>query len=424
MCRFLGKARFCRAAVAAALAAAALAGCGREEIREGTVVLTYATFSLDFEMEEWIGQWNQSQDDYRIEILEYEDSDVGRARLNNEIVSGKAPDLFDLLDLNVSSFIQKELLEDLNPYLDAEGTISREDLLLSVLQTYEENGCLYGIMPQFRLEILAGKKALVGDASDWTVEKLAELIENLAPGEVLVEGLAPMGMLRAVLAADMGDFVDWEEGVCFFDGEKFHKLLTTANAVETIYMEEKEWEAGLKEGKVLLSRLYVTELAEYVESVKAFGEGEISLLGFPSASGGRAVLTARMPVGISRMSENKDGAWEFVRSLLGEEFQKKHVNFCLPVRLDLLREEFEKVMTQNPYGDDPAAKTWEPAEKEEIDALYNGLCQMKYSGIFDETVWNIVSEEAEAYFEGQRSAEEVMDVIQSRASLYVSEHYR
>ncbi len=409
--------------IIAASVMAVLAGCGGEKPQEGPILLTYATFSPDFEMEQWIAEWNQSQDQYRIEILEYENSDTGRAQLNNEILSGNAPDLFDLSYINVSSFVSKGLLEDLRPYLDREEKISEEDLLPGVLQTYEADGGLYGVMPEFRLEILAGKRDRVGNASDWTVDRLCQMIEGLSPDEVLVEGFAPTGMLRAVLATDMEDFVNWEEGTCSFDGEKFRKLLTTVNSIETVYMEEKELTEGLQSGKVLLDRIYVTDLVEYVNSVKAFGEEEISLLGFPSETGGRAVLTARMPIGISRTCENKDGAWEFVRSLLEEDFQRKHVHFCLPVRQDILREEFERVMTQNPYGDAPEAKMWKPATQEEVDALYNGLCRMKYSGIFDETVWNIVSEEAEAYFSGQKSVEAVMDVIQSRASLYVSENY-
>ncbi len=414
---------FRKKAIVMALAIAVLSGCGQDQQREGPITLTYATFALDFEMEQWIAQWNQSQDKYRIEIAEYESSDTGLAQLNNEIMSGNAPDLYDLSNINVSSFISKGLLTDLNPYLDGDEGISREELLADVLKTYEKDGGLYGIMPEFRLELLAGKKALTGDMSDWTMDRLMQMIEGLSPDEILVDGLAPMGLLRAVLETDMGDFVNWDEGACSFDGEKFKKLLTTAASMETVMLEEKELSEGLQSGKVLLSRIYVTDLTEYVNSIKAFGDEEVSLLGFPSEAGGRAVLTARMPVGISQTCKEKEGAWEFVRSLLEEEFQRTHVRFCLPVRLDVLREGFERVMTENPYGDDPGSESWQPATEEEINALYDGLCRLKYSSIYDQTLWNIISEEAEPYFNGEKTVEAVMEVIQSRASLYVSENY-
>lgn len=411
------------AQVLAAAVCAAVTGCGKEEVQEGPVVLTYATFSLDLEMEDWIARWNQSQEKYHVEIREYENNDTGHALLNDEITSGKAPDLFDLSYVNVSSYIAKGVLMDLHPFLDRDETISGEELLPGVLATYEEGGGLYGIIPEFRLELLAGKRSLVGDVEDWTVDKLFGMIEGLSPQQVLVDSFAPMGLLRAVLATDMGEFVDWEAGTCSFDGEKFQKLLSTARSMETVYLDEKELEEGLSGGRVLLNRIYVTDLTEYVNSVKLFGNDEVSLLGFPSETGGRAVLTPRMPVGISQSCAAAEGAWEFVRSLLEEEFQTKHVRFCLPVNLRILREGFERVMTTNPYGDGPGSDTWEPATEEEIDALYDGLCRMKYSGIFDEEIWNIVAEEAEPYLNGEKDLQEVTEVIQGRAALYVSENY-
>ena len=41
----------------------------------------------------------------------------------------------------------------------------------------------------------------------------------------------------------------------------------------------------------------------------------------------------------------------------------------------------------------------------------------------DEDLMNIIKEEAEVFFEGKKSAEEAARIIQSRASIYVSENY-
>ncbi len=434
-----------------------LAGCGEKEEETGPVTLTYATFYLDFEMEQWIGEWNQSQDKYRVEILEYENDDTGHARLNNEIVSGKVPDLLDLSYINIGSYISKGILADLYPFLDGEkagrgsladekgsagkessadgeslagkegsadeeSRLSREDLVPGVYQTYEENGKLYGIMPCFRLETLAGKKTLVGEASDWTLEEMRNRMENLSPGQLLLDGLAPFGLLRAVVEADMGAFVDWEAGTCSFDGEEFRKLLESAAAMKVESLEEEQLEEGLVQGKILLNRIYITDVLEYHREVERFGGDPVSLLGFPTRSGGRAALTARMPIGICELSERKEGAWEFVRSLLEEEFQRKHVHFCLPINLKCLLESFQTAMGENPYGEESGVD-WKPASQEEMDALYEGICQAKYSSIFDGEIWKIISEEAPSYFDGDKSVEEVMDTIQSRVALYVSENY-
>ncbi len=41
--------------------------------------------------------------------------------------------------------------------------------------------------------------------------------------------------------------------------------------------------------------------------------------------------------------------------------------------------------------------------------------------IADDKVTEIIEEEAGAYYEGQKTAEEVADIIQSRVSIYLSE---
>ncbi len=41
---------------------------------------------------------------------------------------------------------------------------------------------------------------------------------------------------------------------------------------------------------------------------------------------------------------------------------------------------------------------------------------------YDSYVYDIVTEEAEAYFEGQRSAQEAADIIQNRVSNYIAEN--
>ena len=47
---------------------------------------------------------------------------------------------------------------------------------------------------------------------------------------------------------------------------------------------------------------------------------------------------------------------------------------------------------------------------------------VKVTGRYDQKVYEIVSEEAGAYFEGQKSAKEVAGIIQNRVSNYIAEN--
>ena len=405
------------------ITALCLTGCGKEQKEQGPIILTYATFNLDIEIEQWIAEWNQSQEDYRIEIREYENDDAGHTLLNNEIVSGQVPDILDLSDINTANFISKGILTDLSPYLDADKEISRDDLVSSILETYTENNKLYGIPLGYRFETLLGKKELVGEASDWTTDKMIQITKNLEADEHLLDGLAPLGLLRAVLATDMGSYVDWEKGECSFDSEKFRELLELAAAVDLTFMTQEELDKKLADGSLLLDRAYISCVSDYQSSIEQFAGSTVSWVGFPSEDGGKAVLHDRMPVGITESSQNKEGAWQFVSSLLGEEFQRYHIKFVFPIRLDILQESFQEAMKEKDpemfLGGEPPS----PATREEIDALFEGICNAQSNRIFDSNIWNIVAEDAEAYYEGNKTIEEVMDLIQGRVSIYVSENY-
>ena len=410
------------AVISLLMAVFVLTGCGKGE-EQGPIILTYGTLNLDFEIADWIDEWNQSQEVYRIEIKEYEDSDVGRTQLNNEIVSGHGPDILDLSDINVANYISKGILTDIYPFLDAGGEVLRDDLVLNILGTYEQDDKLYGIPLGYRFETLLGKTELVGEASDWTTDKMTRMTQALAADEYLLDSLAPLGLLRAVLATDMGSYVDWEKGECSFDGERFRNLLELAASIDLTYLTQEELDEKLADGSVLLNRVYISSVKDYQSSIDQFAGAEVSWVGFPSGDGGKAVLYDRMPVGITESCRDKEGAWQFVSSLLGERFQRHHLKFVFPIRLDILQESFQEAMEEKDPekylgGEPPRAAT-----QEEIDILFEGISSAQSSRIFDPNIWNIIQEDVEAYFEGSKTIEEVMDLIQGRVSIYVSENY-
>ena len=52
------------------------------------------------------------------------------------------------------------------------------------------------------------------------------------------------------------------------------------------------------------------------------------------------------------------------------------------------------------------------------DMVYNATTEATY----DEQLMNIITEEAEYYFNGEKSAQEIAGIIQSRAQLYIDEN--
>lgn len=381
------------------------------------VVLTYATMKLDDQMRSWIVDYNTKHPECRVEVKEYggEGTQAGLLSLNTDIVAGHVPDIIDLENIDVGPYIAKGILTDLYPLMDADAEMGREDFVPGILKEYEEDGKLYGIMAGYRLETLMGKEAVVGTPSGWTIERMQEAIAQTPEGGCFIDNMAPQGLLRILLRMGMGEYLDWEKGSCSFDGEEFIKVLELANSMSSKAMDGDMGE-NLASGKVTVNRFYVEGISDYLSSAEMFRGEKVSCVGFPSALGGSALVYPFRPMGISALNGNQDMAWAFVRTLLGEEFQTMEVRFNLPIRLSVLQMRLDSEAEM-------AEKRNQPLAQEDLDAFYRLVDVPNGKMTFDQNVWKIILEEAEYYFNGQKSAEDVAKTIQNRAENYVSENY-
>ena len=396
--------------------------CAREDgetADETPVTLVYGTINLDQEMSTWIAEYNHTHEDCQIEVREYgqEDLDEGLMRFNADMVEGNGPDLIDLSDVNVGSYISLGVLTDLYPLIDADTEFQRETFMPGILKLYEENGHLYGIAPGYSLETIMGEKALLGDPSEWTVEKMRDVIDKLPEGSCFMNNLGSLGLLRIVLQQGMDEYVDWETTDCSFDSDQFKELLQLAAVMDTLPVFEND-EQAIAEGKALANRLYVSDLGEYAASSRLFQGKSVVCVGYPSPEGGSALVKPYLPVGICR-GENQDAAWEFVKSLLGKEFQEEHIRFNFPLRQDSLQKQFEKSMARS--AEHQTAE--EAIGQEDYDALYEVIYSANASKVFDANIWDIVSEEAKAYFDGDKTLDQVIPIIQKRVKNYMQENY-
>ena len=129
-----------------------------------------------------------------------------------------------------------------------------------------------------------------------------------------------------------------------------------------------------------------------------------------------------MPIGMSAFSEKKEGAWAFIASLLGEEFQEKYVMFLFPVRISALEKSLEAAKMESNIAFEGQKQI--PATQEQIDALTELISNSRSDSVYDPSIWNIVREEAAFLFDQGKDMEEVMRVIQNRVLNYVQERMK
>ena len=185
--------------------------------------------------------------------------------------------------------------------------------------------------------------------------------------------------------------------------------------------------------------------------------------GIPASDGVGSLIQMRSPMAVSAVSEYPEGAYAFLRSLLDEKTQTAYVD-RFPSRKDAFEAQLAEAMRE-PTAEEGYRKLlifsftvrledgfvylWDGPEGERIprsvvqwydanstlireeklyamseeqrDALMALLDSAVRSTSYDQVIAGIVHEEAEAYFAGQRSADEVSQRIQRRVELYMAE---
>lgn len=402
------------------------------EVKQKTV-LTYATMYLDYNVRAQIIRFNKTNDSYRIEVKEYGNGDyeAGLAQLNSDIASGNPPDLIDLNNLNVENYIAKGILTDLYPLMEADPSVKKEDLVANPLTIYERNGKLYGIAPAFGVVSLMGKVSDLGEREGWTVADVKQLISGRPEGTELIEYASRETMLEMLVRMGANSYIDWENGTCSFDSPEFIETLEFAAGFPTqeniSYDSQDGTYTKISQGRLLLNELFVSSVNDYQFSAAMFGE-PVTCIGYPTPDGSSgSYLMGSMSVGIAEKSAYKEGAWAFVASLLGEEFQNS-LNWYLPIRESSLQKILADAMNKDNAGSFSMAMsddfTFEsrPATEEEIDSMRHLIDTAKGGRTVNNEILSIITEEAASYFAGQKTAKEAADIIQSRVQIYVSEN--
>ena len=156
----------------------------------------------------------------------------------------------------------------------------------------------------------------------------------------------------------------------------------------------------------------------YLSYVNIYGR-EYQIFGFPTNSGQVYGNNACYDsCAIYSGSKQKEGAWKFIESLLWDSNQHYlgRINPGFPIRNSVFEEMKQKEITLRADGE---TVTMSENEKEILeDIIYNEEVSRM---LIDPKIWNVIREETPYYFEGERSVEETVCIIQSRVQIILQE---
>ena len=431
------------------------AAAGKQIIRLGVLY-------TDYNLQDTIIDFNRRSDQYRIELADYsvfgsnqDGTSGGETMLNTEIVSGNGPDILCLSGLNYQQLASGGLLEDLYPYIDADPALDRDDFFPNVLSALEVDGKLCAAPSGFYIYSVIGAASVVGGGPGWTYDEFRTALASMPEGcAAFGPGTQRDDVLTACLALDMGEFVDWESGTVRFNSPDFIALLDFAAS----FPSEIDWSNAdldldadtgelLSQGRQMLVETgpYSLEDVFYNDYSQYLG-GDVTFIGYPASHGSGSMLSfEEEPLyAISSASANKDAAWQFLRTFLTFSYQERLL--CVPSRIDVFDAKAANATTIQ-YQKNGEGKFELDAHGEKIPVprylLWNGetgaleevyavspeqvekvrqliLTTSKIAD-YNAGILSIVEEQAAPFFAGQKSAEEVAKLIQSKANLYVNE---
>lgn len=381
-----------------------------------------------------IMRFNQADPEYRIVLkpMIWHD-EAERNRLMIQLATENDIDVLDT-SLLPAGAVDRQLLVDLLPYIDADPDISREDFIPSLFAALTERGGLYEYTDRFTMLTMLGAEHLGVSREDWTAERAMDILSR----EESAPYLTQEQMILLFSWAATAEFMDRASGTCSFDSPAFVGWLELIKRMPVISPEGASFYSPGCDW--LISYDFAREAGYRPRSTL---QDEAAVLGFPGSKGTGAYFMKLLPadgmghtgqlklddgflwtqgcntsLGVMASGENKDGAWRFVKAFMQGETEP-----TLSDGIPVLRAVFEQAVENSRQR--PQSNVSDYASFNEKDAAV--MRELVYGTdrlvIRDEVVMSTLKPEIHAFLAGKESAEEAARLIQSKLSLYMSEHY-
>ena len=445
------------------------------EVKEKTV-LTLACMGLDWSLRSKIVEYNKSNDQYRIQVVDYseyatdDDYNAGITKLTTEIISGSVPDLFLTSSLPIDKYAAKGVVADLYTFMDGGSGLSRDYFVPQVLKAIEKEGKLYELPTKFSVETAYALSSIVDQYDTWNVAAVQDAMTQLQEGAtVFSTGWTKSSVLNNCLTRNLAAFVDWTTGKCTFDSEAFQQLLAFCNsfpddsssddgiaysseAATVDTMDDPVWESDatrILSGKQLMATTSFYSFEDYIYNIYPVKD-KVTFVGYPSESGepGNSFYI-QCPMAISSVTKYPDAAWDFVSTMIRQTNEDAESMYDFPISQEAFDKKMTSVMTEqyqldvngeqvdwdeDGEPDKMCIGTYEVVEngestrqqvyaltQEDIDQILSVINSATGIVDYDDEILSIVSDEVSAYFAGDKDVQTTANMIQSRVNLYVQE---
>ncbi len=402
--------------------------------------ITLACFTLSWSIKDYIIDFNKHNDKYRIKVTEYyDDNDYegALARFNADLASADKADIVLLSSENFMNLAKKGAFADLGKLMKKDKSFNRADYFENILDAMKVDGKEYFVMPTVRIVTMIGSKDIFANKNSWTIQDMVALRKQY-PDISFIEYPEYESAFYTALFYSADTFIDFEKGTCNFLNDDFYNLLEYAKTFpkKLDYENYDSWEE-IMEGNVLFSEIYLYSADDFSMYNQLYKNGT-KVIGIPMTEGSGHVILPQEMFAISVKSKKQEQAWEILKDMISEEAYKSGNNdMGFPILKSAFYDKMKESMKVETYIDENGVEQevshggistgtilieLKAPTQAEVDELTKIVETADKIFSFDERVFEIVEEEAKPFFEGQKSAKEVAEIMQSRVGIYLAEN--
>lgn len=370
-------------------------------------------------------RFNAHSDEYYVRVVDYtRDMEASaeeiQLRLNTELISGKAPDMFCFSSgwISPNIYAGKGLLTDMKPLIEADEELSPEDIVLYKALDY--NGGIYVIGDSFDIFTMAARESDFGQRYGWTLEEYRQIDAGLREDQMCMYNLTRDSFMDNIISRYVRSAVDWTGSSCDFDNPEFVELLRTVLELRETPEDPNNMVFGPGEPRVAAGEQ--TTVAVFAMFVSSLAESEqmagcpLSFIGWPTPDGScGSDASLNTELAICSLSRHQEGCWELIKYMLMNANTDRGIMPGYP--LLMYRPALEESIAKAMADEDAKVKMTQA----DADKLLDFLDAIENLNDYDEAIMDIIKSECQAMFAGDKTPEETAKLIQSRASLYVAE---
>ena len=341
-------------------------------------------------------------------IMKYETDAV--TLLMSDIREGKGPDLV-IYTNEYGQLDDTDYLIDLTKRIESERSLYNGDYMDFIIQPNGRDGNHYRLDYGFSFDGFVIKNTLIDDGMQGlTFEQYDQIINEYNQGvNILPED--DLAMMRTLIKSS--DYLAFnKDGKLSLDTDGFRRMTNYISSIPDGTVFDNDYK-----GTINQIQYYASNFRSYALAYRQV-YSNFSIIGLPSSDGHAETIKGR-GIGITSCSLLPDAAWSFVMKMLTPEVQYWSSIYD-PVLLSAQRIVFNDYVEARNSEANPRLYEY-PIPEDIVDMYIQQISDAIVVPDIDSSILIVFNEEMPAYFEGQKSLDEVIKIIESRVNLMLSE---